>query len=146
MKQMIKSFVRQVRCDPAKTLFFSIVLLVLALVLRLFCGGMRYFYDLCVRRGLFPGGIGYTLFYAARLTLCGMMLSGAVFDRTMREARKAALLFCGANAALLLSEYSMIFCAYRPGLAAVLADEERVADLQRAARHEQRRARAEALL
>lgn len=110
------AYIREI---PAACVVVPALLLCAALVIRLCATKMCVVYTFKGGIGLFPGTFIYTLGYALRIVLCGIILASAVFSCRI-ESRIRAVLFSAVLCAAMLCEFKLIFFMCRFFLAAVM--------------------------
>lgn len=112
IKCKLMSVMPCVKRVPPACIFVPALLLAAAFIIRLICGGGCVMCRFSGDAGLFPGSFLYTVGYAVRLVLCGIILASALFSYKV-EKRIPAALFAAVLCCMMLFEYKLIFTMCR---------------------------------
>ena len=96
-------------------------LLLAALVIRIFSGGTVIIYNAAESTGLFPGAFFYTVGYALRISLTGMLAGVIITSNRLYEKKIALMIMSSCACVLLLFEYKLIFISLRLFFALLLS-------------------------
>ncbi len=105
---------------PAKFILPAAALVVCGLIIRLFSCPASTLWYILGGRGIFPSPFWYYIGFILRASAAGLLFSVCLFCRNECEIRLRYPVLSGAACILLLFEYRLIFCSFRPFIALVL--------------------------